>query len=110
MIENNIEGKIVFNHDGTKYTLRYQRYYLSSQVERVKVFGKSTEIHFQSNRPVAKNGKKKTTPKWKIIEPISKEVLNHPKFIHTLLYVLESVLDSVDFPRGPYVNPKDIGT
>ncbi|MFT3679410.1 MAG: hypothetical protein QM791_04005 [Ferruginibacter sp.] len=103
MMENEITGVLRFEVESQKYELNYQRYYLSNQIEKIKVYGKAKEIHMQSDRPEIRLNNKKRTPKWKIISAINPEMYVHSKFYAMLEYVLENTLEHIDFPKPSHL-------
>lgn len=99
--KDNTKGEIKFRSEGVLYTLQYERYYQSEQIEKIKVFGKEKEIHFQNDRPSIITHKKRKAPNWKIISGLKPELFGKSPFIAQLLYVLESVLNEIDNGQGP---------
>lgn len=108
MMDNGITGKLKFQVDRTTYTLSFERYYLSDQIEKVKVFGKEREIHFRTDRPEIRNNNRKRAAKFKIIEGASIELVKYPAFINALIFQLETMLDHIDFPQPPQTHRKNI--
>lgn len=41
-MQKHLKGKLIFMVDNKKYHLNFERYYLSDQIERVKVFARKT--------------------------------------------------------------------
>jgi hypothetical protein len=97
---DNIQGIIKFRSGGVLYTLNYVRYYLSENIEKIKVYGKEKEIHLQSNRPELSRKKNKRAAQWKIISGITPELYNNSPFVAQLLYVIETVLEEIDNPKS----------
>jgi hypothetical protein len=100
-MENGITGELFFRVDNTRYTLHFERYYISNQIERIKVFGKKTEMRLQCDRPEIKLNNKKRAIKWKIISELTQELFKNAVFVNTLLLNLENELDRIDFPKEP---------
>ncbi|UEG50867.1 hypothetical protein LK994_05185 [Ferruginibacter lapsinanis] len=107
MMENGITGKLDFSVGSKRFKLSFERYYLSEQIERIRVSGKEKTMELQSNRPEIKLNNKRKAVNWKIISQLNPEIYKHPLFITELTIVLEYTLDEIDFPKRPYINPKN---
>lgn len=107
-MENNISGKIQIQVDKTKYNLNFERYYLSDQIERIRVFGKSREILLQSDRPFLKRDRKRKAVNWKIISKINPDIFKNAVLVNTLLINLEDELEKIDFPKDGFIHYKNM--
>jgi hypothetical protein len=65
---------------------------LSNQIERIKVYGKKSELLLQSDRPEIKNNNKRKPTNWKIISILNPEIFKNAVFINILLHYLEDAL------------------
>ena len=106
-MQQDAKGKLFFCFDQKKYNLNFQRYYLSNQIERIKVYGKKSELLLQSDRPEIKNNNKRKSTNWKIISTLNPEIFNNSIFINILLHYLEDELNRIDFPKQPFTHPKN---
>lgn len=100
------KGELIFTLDKV-YKLKFERYYLSDQIERIKVFGKTSELLLQSDRPEIKANNKRRAIKWKIISELNQGIFKNTDFLNTLFNNLEYALDRIDFPRQPWIHPKN---
>lgn len=108
MIIQDAAGDLWFTADTTRYRLKFERYYLSEQIERIKVYGKKTEILLQSDRPAIRNNKKRSAIKWKIISEIKPEIFKNAVLINTIFINLENELDKIDYPKAPTTHRKNL--
>lgn len=106
-MNDNIKGELNFSVGKAGYNLKFERYYLSEQIERIKVYGKEKELLLQCDRPEIKLNNKRRAVKWKIISQLNPEIYKYPLFIATLTIELEHALDKIDFPRQSYEHPKN---
>lgn len=108
-MENDIRGTLIFDAEKKTFELQFHRYYLSDQIERVRISGSTREIELESNRPWMKRNNKKGQALWKVISKYRLEMFHHPEFFAALSACLNWNLDKIDFPRPEYAHPKNAG-
>lgn len=101
-------GKLHFTSDDVPYRLSFQRIYCSLQIERIRIYGKNSEMIVQSDRPDIHINNRRKEVNWKIISEQKPALFEHPAFIIDMLVQLEFVLNKLDFPKAPYINPKNL--
>lgn len=89
-------GNISINNDGVLVKLQFERYYLSDQIERIRVYGKEKEIKIQSDRPFIRANNFKKAVKWQIISAPTKDMFKFPVFINSIFITLQQILDKED--------------
>ena len=60
-------GKIQFSAEGRLFNLAFERFHLSDQIERIRVYGKTSKMELQSDRPFLRINNARKAVKWQII-------------------------------------------
>ena len=99
-----LTGTIKFTHGLTIYTLNFERYYHSDQIERIRVFGRERELLLQSDRPDIKGNNRRKAVKWKIISDARPEMFKNAVFINMIFLTLEYELNNIEYPKAARFN------